>query len=99
MLHIVFRHATDRFGNRRRGQFAAILDGQQLCISPRPLQAAANVLINAGYDPETPIAARPCEADFDTLTMSLGDAASWRIEESGNVSALSRSAPLAGSAA
>ncbi len=89
MLHIVFRHATDRFGNRRRGQFAAILDGQQLCISPRPLQAAANVLINAGYDPETPIAARPC-----------GDAASWPIEESGNVVLLSRAQRrLAGSAA
>jgi hypothetical protein len=83
MIRITFRRAFDRYGNRLRGRFAAILGDQQLCISSNPFQAAARVLINAGYDPALPIAGRPAEADDDTVIMPLGDAAHWRAEESG----------------
>ena len=88
MIRITFRRAFDRHGNRLRGRFVAILDDQQLCIlciSSNPFQAAASVLINAGYDPDLPIAGRPAEANFDTLTSTIGEAANWRIEKSSTV--------------
>ena len=88
MIRITFRRAFDRHGNRLRGQFAAILGEQQLCISSNPFQAAASVLINAGYDPDLPIAGRPAEANFDAMTSTIGEAAKWTIEESGTVSPL-----------
>ena len=88
MIRITFRHAFDRHGNPLRRQFAAILGEQQLCISSNPFQAAASVLINAGYDPALPIVGRRAEANFDTVTSTIGEAAKWTIEESGAVSPL-----------
>ena len=88
MVRITFRCALDRHGNRLRGRFAAILGDQQLCVSSNPFQAAASVLINAGYDPALPIAGRPAEANFDTLTSTIGEAANWTIEENVTVSPL-----------
>ena len=88
MIRITFRRAFDRHGNRLRGRFVAMLGDQQLCVSPNPFQAAARVLINAGYDPDLPIAGRPAEANFDTLTSTIDEAAKWTIEESGTVSPL-----------
>jgi hypothetical protein len=88
MIRVTFRRAFDRHGNQLRGRFAAILGDQQLCISSNPFQAAARVLINAGYDPALPIAGRPVEANFDTMTSTIGAAANWRIEKSGTVSPL-----------
>ena len=88
MIRITFRRAFDRHGNRLRGRFAAILGDQQLCISSNPFQAAASVLINAGYHPDLPIAGRPAEANFDTLTSTIGEAANWTIEENVTVSPL-----------
>ena len=85
MIRITVRRAFGRHGNRLRGRFAAILGDQQLCISSNPIQAAASALINAGYHPDLPIAGRPAEADHDTVTMPLGEAAKWTIEESGVV--------------
>ena len=67
MIRITFRRAFDRHGNRLRGRFAAILGDQQLCVSSNPFQAAARVLINAGYDPDLPIAGRPAEANHETV--------------------------------
>ena len=58
-IRVIFRHAFDRHGNRLRGRFAAMLGDQQLCVSSNPFQAAARVLLNAGYDPALPIAGRP----------------------------------------
>ena len=87
MIRITFRHAFDRHGNRLRGRFVALLGDQQLCVSSNPFQAAARVLINAGYDPDLPMAARPAGANFDTLTSTIGEAAKWTIEETGTVSA------------
>ena len=78
MIRITFRHAFDRSGNRLRGQFAAILGDQQLCVSSNPFQAAASVLINAGYDPTLLIAGRPAEANFDAMTSTTGEAAPAR---------------------
>jgi hypothetical protein len=40
-------------------------------------------LINAGYDPDLPIAGRPAKANFDTLTSTIDEAAKWAIEKSG----------------
>ena len=71
MIRITFRRAFDRHGNRLRGRFVAMLGDQQLCVSSNPFQAAARVLINAGYDPALPIAGRPAEANFDTLTSTI----------------------------
>ena len=88
MIRITFRRAFDRHGNRLRGRLVAMLGDQQLCVSSNPFQAAASVLINAGYDPDLPIAGRPAEANFDTLTSTIGAAATWTIEESGTVSPL-----------
>lgn len=85
MIRITFRRAFDRHGNRLQGQFAAILGDQQLCISSNPFQAAASVLINAGYDPALPIVGRPAEANFDTVTSTIGEAAKWMFEGSGMV--------------
>ena len=84
-IRITFRRAFDRHGNRLRGRFVAMLGDQQLCVSSNPFQAAASVLINAGYDPDLPIAGRPAEANFDTLTSTIGEAANWRIEKSSTV--------------
>ena len=85
MIRIIFRRAFDRHGNLLRGRFVAMLGDQQLCVSSNPFQAAARVLINAGYDPALTIAGRPAEASFDTLTWTIGEAAKWTIEESGTV--------------
>jgi hypothetical protein len=85
MIRITFRRAFDRYGNRLRGRFAAILGDQQRCVSSNPLQAAASVLINAGYHPDFPIAGRPAEANFDTLTSTIGEAEKWTFEGSGVV--------------
>ena len=88
MIRITFRRAFDRHGNRLRGRFVAMLGDQQLCVSSNPFQAAARVLINAGYEPALTIAGRPAEASFDTLTWTIGEAAKWTIEESGTLSLL-----------
>ena len=85
MIRITFRRAFDRHGNRLRGRFVAMLGGQELCISSSPFQAAASVLINAGYDPALPIAGRPAEANFDTMTSTIDEAAKWTFEGSGVV--------------
>jgi len=85
MIRITFRQAFDRYGNRLRGWFVALLGDQQLCVSSNPFQAAASRLIDAGWDPALPIAGRPAEANFDTLTSTIGEAAKWTIEESGTV--------------
>ena len=85
MIRITFRRAFDRHGNRLRGRFVAMLGDQELCISSSPFQAAASVLINAGYDPALPIAGRPVEANFDTMTSTIGAAAKWTFEGSGVV--------------
>ena len=85
MIRITIRRAFDRHGNRLRGRFAAILGDQQLCVSSSPFQAAASVLINAGYDPALPIAGRPAEANFDAMTSTIGEAARWSFEGSGVV--------------
>jgi hypothetical protein len=76
-VRVIIRHAFNRYGNRLRGRFVASLDGRQLCISQNPFAAAASILINAGYDPALPIAGRPAEANFDTLTSTIGEAAKW----------------------
>lgn len=86
MIRIIFHRAFDRYGNRLKGRFAASLDGRQFCVSQIPFAAAASVLINAGYDPDLPIAARPAEATFDTFTSTIGKAKKWTLEESGTVS-------------
>jgi hypothetical protein len=88
MIRIIFHRAFDRYGNRLKGRFVASLDGRQLCISQNPFAAAANFLISAGYDPDLPIAGRPAEANFDTLTSTIGKAAKFTIEKSGAVSPL-----------
>ena len=88
IIRITFRRAFDRHENLLRGRFVAMLGDQQLCVSSNPFQAAARVLINAGYDPALTIAGRPAEANFDTLTSTIGEAAKWTIEESGTVSPL-----------
>ncbi len=85
MIHIIFHRAFDRYGNRLKGRFVASLDGQQLCISQNRFAAAASVLINASYDPAIPIAGRPAEANFDTMTPTIGAAANWLIEKSGRL--------------
>jgi hypothetical protein len=95
MIRITLHRAFDRHGSRLRGQFAAILGKQQLCISSNPFQAAAGVLISAGYDPDLPIAGRPAEADFDALTWTIGEAAKWTIEKNGTVSPLSKAPGVA----
>ena len=88
LIRISFHRAFDRHENLLRGRFVAMFGDQQLCISSTPFQVAACVLINAGYDPALPIAGRPAEANFDTLTSTIGEAAKWTIEESGTVSLL-----------
>ena len=87
-IRVIFHHAVDRHGNRLRGRFAAMLGDHQLCVSSNPFQAAARVLLDAGYDPDLPIAGRPAGASFDTLTSTIGEAAKWTIEESGTLSLL-----------
>ena len=87
-IRVIFRHAVDRHGNRLRGRFAAMLGDHQLCVSSNPFQVAARVLLDAGYDPDLPIAGRPAEASFDTMTSTIGEAAKWTIEESGTLSLL-----------
>jgi hypothetical protein len=87
-IRVTFHRAFDRHGNLLRGQFVAMLGGQQLCVSSTPFQTAAKILINSGYDPDLPITGRPAEANFDTLISTIGEAAKWTIEESGTVSLL-----------
>ena len=85
IIRITFHRAFDRYENLLRGRFVAVFGGQQLCISSNPFQAAARVLINAGYDPALPIAGRPAEANFDAMTSTIGEAAKWTFEGSGVV--------------
>ena len=88
MIRIIFHRDFDRYGHRLKGRFVASLDGRRLAVSQNPFAAAASVLINAGYDPDLPIAGRPAEANFDTLISTIGEAAKWTIEENGAVSPL-----------
>lgn len=84
-IRFVFHRVFDERGNRFCGLFAVMLGKCQLCISSNPFGSGANVLINVGYDPTLPTAGQPAEANFDTLTSTIGEAAKWTIEKSGTV--------------
>ena len=80
MLHIIISPAYVN-GKRIHGRFVATLAGRQLCTSREPLLAASRILLAEGVDPESPIAARHADADFDAMMSTVGAAAGLTVSE------------------